>query len=252
MITKRGRFIQIVKEDIAKELLARVEEVDFEVVEQRPFLGFFGHIQYCVTGKLKEKKNVSDELKRYIAVLMTQMLQQPFGTEWIYTIDETTSELRYFIHIEDYFEDFVTHDKQDALRVLVQTYIQRFAIDKKVNIVFGNYQKEEQRKFRKHVFGIGDKVRKTGKTEKLYGLTPKERAIVHTLLGKQKYLSTESFGEGKNRYLCVSKVPHKKTTGYVKKKKNSKGKESTKMSYGQSSSQKERVPKEKGSTKKKK
>lgn len=48
-----------------------------------------------------------------------------------------------------------------------------------------------------------DRARHTGEPQPLYNLKPAQRRIVHLALSHEKDISTESFGEGENRYLVV-------------------------------------------------
>lgn len=48
-----------------------------------------------------------------------------------------------------------------------------------------------------------ERARHTGEPQPLYNLKPAQRRIVHLALSHEKDISTESFGEGENRYLVV-------------------------------------------------
>lgn len=48
-----------------------------------------------------------------------------------------------------------------------------------------------------------ERVRVTGEPQYLYNLTPSQRRVIHMALGKEEGISTESEGEGDERYLVV-------------------------------------------------
>lgn len=50
---------------------------------------------------------------------------------------------------------------------------------------------------------LADKVKTTGKEEAVYNLTPSERKVVHLALSEVPGITTESRGEGRDRYLVI-------------------------------------------------
>lgn len=83
-------------------------------------------------------------------------------------------------------------------------------LKKRVEFVSNEERKKMEMKYRKLARTVGEKVLETKQEKDLYGLDPLKRKIIHEELFKFRNIKTESFGEGKDRYLKVSYVEENK------------------------------------------
>lgn len=66
-----------------------------------------------------------------------------------------------------------------------------------------NWRQAREEKLKKMALSIAEKVATTGKPEPLYNLRAAERRVIHTALTGHPDVTTESIGEGHDRYLVV-------------------------------------------------
>lgn len=83
-------------------------------------------------------------------------------------------------------------------------------LKKRVEFVSNEERKKMEAKYRKLARNVGNQVLETKEEKDLYGLDPLKRKIIHEELFKFRNIKTESFGEGKDRYLKVSYVEENK------------------------------------------
>lgn len=75
---------------------------------------------------------------------------------------------------------------------------------KRIIINIADWREKEQLRIEDLARKTADRVKETGESQTLYNLTPSQRRTVHMLLANDDRVSTESQGEGKERYLVVS------------------------------------------------
>lgn len=73
----------------------------------------------------------------------------------------------------------------------------------RVIVNVGDYREKEEGYLRNLASATADRARETGQPQNLYNLKPWQRRIVHMALSEDKDLTTESVGEGEERYLVV-------------------------------------------------
>lgn len=66
-----------------------------------------------------------------------------------------------------------------------------------------NWRREREEKLKKMAFSVAEKVATTKRPESLYNLRAAERRVIHTALTDHPDVTTESIGEGFDRYLIV-------------------------------------------------
>ena len=86
-----------------------------------------------------------------------------------------------------------------AVRVKTLTGIEDFEVFVDVD----NWRREREEKLKKMAIALAEKVATTHRSEPLYNLRPAERRVIHTALTGHPDVTTESLGEGLDRYLVV-------------------------------------------------
>lgn len=73
----------------------------------------------------------------------------------------------------------------------------------RVIVDIGDYKKKEEDYLNSLAESAAKKAKETGDPQPLYNLTAAQRRVVHLALSSDKGVTTESVGEGKERYLVV-------------------------------------------------
>lgn len=73
----------------------------------------------------------------------------------------------------------------------------------RVVVNVGDYREKEEDYLKSLAESTAQRVKETGEPQSLYNLKPWQRRIVHMHLSEESGLSTESVGEGEERYLVV-------------------------------------------------
>lgn len=73
----------------------------------------------------------------------------------------------------------------------------------RVVLNIGDYREKEEEYLKNLAVSTADRAKETGEPQNLYNLKPWQRRIVHMALSEEKGVSTESVGEGEERYLVV-------------------------------------------------
>jgi len=75
----------------------------------------------------------------------------------------------------------------------------------RVIVNVGDWRQKEEEHLKDLAESTAERARTTGEPQPIYNLTPSQRRIVHLALSEDPDLSTESEGEGEERYLVVKK-----------------------------------------------
>ena len=89
---------------------------------------------------------------------------------------------------------------QTVLGVLLKSKVGEW---NRVIVNVGDYREKEEEYLRNLATSTADRAKETGQPQNLYNLKPWQRRIVHITLSEDKDLTTESMGEGEERYLVV-------------------------------------------------
>jgi len=73
----------------------------------------------------------------------------------------------------------------------------------RVVVNVGDYREKEEDYLKSLAESTAQRVKETGEPQSLYNLKPWQRRIVHMHLSEDSSISTESMGEGEERYLVV-------------------------------------------------
>lgn len=74
----------------------------------------------------------------------------------------------------------------------------------RVVVNVGDYREKEEDYLKNLANSAAGRVKETGEPQSLYNLKPAQRRIVHMFLSEDKEITTESVGEGDERYLVVT------------------------------------------------
>ena len=74
----------------------------------------------------------------------------------------------------------------------------------RVVVNVGDYLEKEEDYLKNLASSAAARAKETGEPQSLYNLKPAQRRIVHMFLSEDKEVSTESIGEGEERYLVVT------------------------------------------------
>lgn len=178
------------------------EELTYTVVFEKKTL-FAKRVEieaYC-------QKTVIEFIKNYISTILTDMQFE----------NEVTTEVldgRIMVNIDSNNNSILIGKGGtilSAINVLVKTAVsntfkKRFELSVDIN----GYKQDRYRKVASMANRLGRSVQKNRVDVKLDPMPSDERRIMHQVLTNMNYVRTESFGEGKNRYLTIIYDPNKK------------------------------------------
>jgi spoIIIJ-associated protein len=73
----------------------------------------------------------------------------------------------------------------------------------RIAVNVGDYLEKEESYLKNLALGAAARAKETHEPQSLYNLKPAQRRIIHMVLGEDKEVTTESVGEGEERYLVV-------------------------------------------------
>lgn len=80
---------------------------------------------------------------------------------------------------------------------------QRFGDWVHVNVDVGDWKKKQEDHLVDLAKQTAQRAISTGEPQQLYNLTPDQRRVIHMALAEEKNVTTESEGEGRDRYLII-------------------------------------------------
>ena len=88
--------------------------------------------------------------------------------------------------------------------ILGMMYRQKKGDWKRIIVNVSDWREKEEGRLRQLAVQTAERVKTTGEPQNLYNLTAAQRRVVHLTLAEDKSISTESQGEGNERYLIIS------------------------------------------------
>ena len=73
----------------------------------------------------------------------------------------------------------------------------------RISVNVGDWKEKQDEYLKSLALSTVTRARSTGEAQSLYNLTASQRRVIHLYLADEKDVETESFGEGKERYLVV-------------------------------------------------
>ena len=74
---------------------------------------------------------------------------------------------------------------------------------KRIMVNVGDWRERQEEQLVKLASEVAERAKQTGEPQPLYNLTPAQRRVVHLELSKDTEVTSESTGEGSERYLVV-------------------------------------------------
>jgi spoIIIJ-associated protein len=74
----------------------------------------------------------------------------------------------------------------------------------RVVVNVGDWREKQEEHLKELALETAERARQTGNPQPIYNLTPAQRRIVHLELSQENDLTSESVGEGDDRYLVIS------------------------------------------------
>jgi spoIIIJ-associated protein len=190
-----GKNIEAILSEIAKTQDVEVNEIEYKVVEQSGF-SIFSKVEI----EAFTYKDCIESMKQYIIDILNAMdldaeVEIEYdGEDYYVTMNTGNNGLIIGINGKNLY----------ALETLVKQamsnlYHKRFFITLDVN----EYFKEKEEKLKRFAYKIAAEVGKTKLDVKLDPMPNYDRKVIHKVLKEVHYVSTKSFGEGKDRHLVV-------------------------------------------------
>jgi spoIIIJ-associated protein len=82
----------------------------------------------------------------------------------------------------------------------------------RVTVNVGDYLEKEEEYLKNLALNTASRAKETGEPQSLYNLKPAQRRIIHMVLAEDKEVTTESLGEGEERYLVVKASDEEKSS----------------------------------------
>src|SRR3990172_6304756 len=148
--------------------------------------------------KLKLDENfVADQVRQIIEKLGVSATAEVSRQENAYLVDISSEDSS--LLIGKYGANLEALQFILAVRIKTLTGQEDFEI----YIDIDNWRKDREEKLKKMALSVAEKVATTGRPEPLYNLRATERRVIHTVLTGHPDVTTESVGEGLDRYLVV-------------------------------------------------
>lgn len=151
-----------------------------------------------MTKTIKLDENfVADQVRQIIEKLGVSATAEVSRQDDIYVVDISSEDSS--LLIGKYGANLEALQFILAVRVKTLTGMEDFEVFVDVD----NWRREREEKLKKMALELAEKVATTGRSEPLYNLRPAERRVIHTALTGHPDVTTESLGEGLDRYLIV-------------------------------------------------
>ena len=195
-----GKTVDEVLKNIAKEQDCKVEDITYEVIEEKKHL--LGLLS-SVTIEAYTQKDVKEFIFDYLGTYFTE-LNQEVSIEII--IEEDT----YKVILDAENNAIIIGKGGQKLRAI--SYVLRAAVNntfhKRFNVLVdvGNYKEDRYRKVKRIAQRVAREVRKSHVDAALDPMPNDERKVIHQFLSGMPNIKTESEGEGAHRHLVIKYV----------------------------------------------
>jgi spoIIIJ-associated protein len=151
----------------------------------------------------KKKETTTDKIEEKVNKLLELM-----GTKAKATVSEDKENEAFVVDIETEEERglLIGHHGetinaiQAALGMMVR---QEEGEWKRIIVNVGDWRERQEEQLIKLASEVAERAKQTGEPQPLYNLTPAQRRVVHLELSKDTEVTSESTGEGSERYLVV-------------------------------------------------
>ena len=149
-------------------------------------------------------------MKEKIKILQeaTDKLLSLMATKAVATVEYDKENEAYVVGIDAGDETGLLIGKKGETLSSIQTVLgilfkQKTGEWNRVVVNVGDYREKEEDYLKNLAASTAQRARETGEPQNLYNLKPWQRRIIHLALSEEKDLSTESMGEGEERYLII-------------------------------------------------
>lgn len=155
------------------------------------------------TKKLAETKGVE------VLQLIAQNLLNEMGTEAEAEVSEDKVNDAFVVSIKSENEAGLLIGNRgktiEALQIVLGIIYRRKTDEwKRILVNIADWREKEEERLEGLAKQTADRATETGLPQELYNLTPAQRRVVHLALSENPKVSTESKGEGRERYLVVT------------------------------------------------
>lgn len=203
-----GKTIEQALQRALKELNARAEEVDIEIIEgaSKGFLGgIFGSKSVSIRVTLRESKRAESHievLKNIIKQLLTYM-----GVDYDLTIEEMPDTT--FININSSGLDGLLIGRRGETLSSLQHVVNRIFTSRtgqhsKITIDVGGYVKRKHRLLIERARKLAERVMRTGKEFDFEPLKASDRRIIHLAISELNDVTTYTIGDGLMRKVVIT------------------------------------------------
>ena len=200
-----GKTVEKALETALKELGAKVEEVDIEILEsgQKGVLGIFGSKEAKIRVALKKGSTGVEEVADSVTKLIMDCLDINYRI-FSDTLDDTT-----YINIETAGVDGLLigrkGDTLNSLQHLVGRIVSRkLGGYQRLTLDVGGYLKNRQEILKQKAVKAAERAKKSKREVGLEPMKASERRIVHMALSEIEGISTYTVGNGEMRKVFVS------------------------------------------------
>ncbi|MBP2680602.1 MAG: single-stranded nucleic acid binding protein [Candidatus Krumholzibacteriota bacterium] len=207
-IEASGKTIEQALQKALKELNARAEDVDIEILPgaNKSFLGgLFGAKMVSIRVTVREAKGSGDHVETLKGILATLLGYMGVDYELtIETVPDTT-----FININSAGLDGLLIGRRGETLASLQHVVNRVFTSQtgqhsKITIDVGGYIKRKHRLLVERARKIADRVRKTGKEFDFEPLKASDRRIIHLAVSEVGDVTTYTIGDGLLRKVVVT------------------------------------------------
>jgi spoIIIJ-associated protein len=146
--------------------------------------------------RVKDLQKISDELLSFM------------GTKAKADVSYDKTNECYLVNINGGDETGLLIGKKGETLLSLQTILgillkQKTGEWERVTVNVGDYLEKEEEYLKNLAQSAAARAKETGEPQSLYNLKPNQRRIIHLTLSEDKEITTESLGEGEERYLVV-------------------------------------------------
>jgi spoIIIJ-associated protein len=139
---------------------------------------------------------------------LAEELLSLMGTKASATISYDKANECYLVNVDGGDETGLLIGKKGETLLSLQTILgillkQKTGEWERVTVNVGDYLEKEEEYLKNLAQSAATRAKETGEPQSLYNLKPNQRRIIHLSLSEDKEITTESLGEGEERYLVV-------------------------------------------------
>ena len=206
-VESQGKTIDQALQKALKQLDARQEEVDIEIIEgaNKKFLGVFGSKGVSIRVTLRETKRTQthiEVLKEIIAKLLAYM-----GVDYDATIEEMPDTT--FINVTSSGLDGLLIGRRGETLGALQHVVNRIFTSQtghhsKITLDVGGYVKRKHRLLSERARKLAERVVKTGRDFDFEPLKASDRRIIHLAVSEMSEVTTYTIGDGLLRKVVLT------------------------------------------------